>query len=347
MNTIITIEDIAKAAGVGKGTVDRVIHNRGRVSEDTRKKVQYYIDKLGYKPNMAARMLAKRKVYKITVIFRDEEAGFWGEVKKGIARAEAEFGQMGVEIDPVYVRGSSAEEQIKAQVNAIRAAIRSQRDGIAIVPFSADEVKNAMEEAADAGVPIVVFNNEERCHGSIYVGDNNLLSGRTAGRLAALMAGENARLLVVVPVVKFMKSLDQRYEGFRETVEQLRPDLTVAEVLDISGDYQKAYREILRKLSEEKIDLIYATNMVVENVAAAVEEAGKQDEVKVIGHDLTDAVREALRKGTIDAAIGQEPERQGYLAVSKLCNMLLKEEPQEDTYTRIGIAVAENEWCCD
>ena len=38
MDKVVTINDIAKAAGVGKGTVDRVLHNRGRVSEETKKR---------------------------------------------------------------------------------------------------------------------------------------------------------------------------------------------------------------------------------------------------------------------------------------------------------------------
>ena len=47
----VTINDVAKAAGVSKGTVDRVIHNRGEVSEKSRKKVLKVIEELGYKPN--------------------------------------------------------------------------------------------------------------------------------------------------------------------------------------------------------------------------------------------------------------------------------------------------------
>lgn len=43
----VTLEDVAKDAGVGKGTVDRVIHNRGYVSEEARRKVEQSIKKLG------------------------------------------------------------------------------------------------------------------------------------------------------------------------------------------------------------------------------------------------------------------------------------------------------------
>ena len=54
----IRIVDIAKMAGVSVGTVDRVIHNRGRVSEENRKKVQAILEMVHYQPNLMARSLA-------------------------------------------------------------------------------------------------------------------------------------------------------------------------------------------------------------------------------------------------------------------------------------------------
>lgn len=57
----IRIVDIAKMAGVSVGTVDRVIHNRGRVSEENRKKVQAILEMVHYQPNLMARSLAAPK----------------------------------------------------------------------------------------------------------------------------------------------------------------------------------------------------------------------------------------------------------------------------------------------
>ena len=59
----IRIVDIAKMAGVSVGTVDRVIHNRGRVSEENKKKVQAILEMVHYQPNLMARSLASKKQY--------------------------------------------------------------------------------------------------------------------------------------------------------------------------------------------------------------------------------------------------------------------------------------------
>ena len=48
MDKTVTLEDVARAAGVGKGTVDRVLHNRGRVAEKTRERVLACIEELKY-----------------------------------------------------------------------------------------------------------------------------------------------------------------------------------------------------------------------------------------------------------------------------------------------------------
>ncbi len=52
MSKRITIKDIAKLAGVSVGTVDRVLYNRGSVSEASRTAIEKAIEKMEYKPNI-------------------------------------------------------------------------------------------------------------------------------------------------------------------------------------------------------------------------------------------------------------------------------------------------------
>ena len=58
---MVTIKDIAKRAGVSRGTVDRVLNNRPGVNPETEAKVRALIEEMGYRPNMAGQILAVKK----------------------------------------------------------------------------------------------------------------------------------------------------------------------------------------------------------------------------------------------------------------------------------------------
>ena len=59
-----TIKDIATLAGVSKGTVDRVLHNRGKVSEEALDKVNKILKEIDFQPNPIARNLKNNKMSK-------------------------------------------------------------------------------------------------------------------------------------------------------------------------------------------------------------------------------------------------------------------------------------------
>ena len=71
-----TIKDIAKRANVSIGTVDRVLHNRGNVSSETKKKIEKTIKELKYKPNIYARQLKLAKRYKIGAMSKPSKSSF-------------------------------------------------------------------------------------------------------------------------------------------------------------------------------------------------------------------------------------------------------------------------------
>ena len=88
----IRIVDIAKMAGVSVGTVDRVIHNRGRVSEENRKKVQTILEMVHYQPNLMARSLASKKQYHFVAITPSFTHGeYWEAISDGIDKAASEM----------------------------------------------------------------------------------------------------------------------------------------------------------------------------------------------------------------------------------------------------------------
>ena len=91
-NTKIRIKDIATMAGVSEGTVDRVLHERGEVSEKSREAVQKVLDEINYSPNLLARSLASKKHYQFACLIPMHKAtDYWESVEKGFSQAAIDY----------------------------------------------------------------------------------------------------------------------------------------------------------------------------------------------------------------------------------------------------------------
>ena len=87
----VTIKQIAEKAGVSRGTVDRVINNRGHVKPEIEERIQKIAVELGYRPNAAGKALAARKKsFIIGVILCARGNEFFDDILKGIKGAEQE-----------------------------------------------------------------------------------------------------------------------------------------------------------------------------------------------------------------------------------------------------------------
>jgi DNA-binding LacI/PurR family transcriptional regulator len=87
-NSAPTIFDVARLAGVSRGTVDRVVYGRGRVSAETKERVRKAIEQLGYVPNPNASSLASKKEYRFACLIPSyNEGDYWEEIYKGFIEA--------------------------------------------------------------------------------------------------------------------------------------------------------------------------------------------------------------------------------------------------------------------
>lgn len=68
-----SLEDVANALGVSKSTVSRVLSGKGRISEETKKKVMQCVSEMNYQPNVIARSLAQSRTFNIGVVLPYEK----------------------------------------------------------------------------------------------------------------------------------------------------------------------------------------------------------------------------------------------------------------------------------
>jgi LacI family transcriptional regulator len=117
-----TIRDIAKMAGVSVATVSRVLNKKGYVSLDTEKLVLDVIDKVGFQPNSAARVLAGMKLSTIALIVPDISNPFFSELARAVEDAAQKQGYT------VFLCNTDNDDtKEKAYIEAL---IKKQIDGV-------------------------------------------------------------------------------------------------------------------------------------------------------------------------------------------------------------------------
>ena len=95
----VTSKQIAELAGVSRGTVDRALHNRGRVSPEVAERIRKLAKELEYQPNAIGRALVKTSQdFKIGVVLQSIETPTMQIVSQGVQQAADELKTSGVEL---------------------------------------------------------------------------------------------------------------------------------------------------------------------------------------------------------------------------------------------------------
>ena len=177
----VTIKDIARIAGVSRGTVDRVINNRGNVAQDVAKRILKIADELGYEKNLMASALATSKTFKIAIVTPDPFGDlFWAQPREGIIKALELVRHYGIIVE-YYDYDTFRKEEFCMQMEN---AIKSNPDAILTAPTFTAESMEYLEMAAKLNINFITINTEIQHPGILcYVGQNSYYSGYLAGRL--------------------------------------------------------------------------------------------------------------------------------------------------------------------
>ena len=87
----VGIKEVAKELGLSIGTIDRALHNRGRINAATRDRVLKMLQEVGYRPNLAARSLKSPKPLRISIHLPARIASFYESIREGVCSEAARY----------------------------------------------------------------------------------------------------------------------------------------------------------------------------------------------------------------------------------------------------------------
>lgn len=146
-NMAVTIDDVARAAGVSIRTVSRVLNKSPKVGEETRRAIETIIKDLGYSPSSRARALASGRSHLIAVVQDDPNAHVIGVLQRGIVEVCSRHGYELV-VHPVRSSDPNVALDIETFVR------RSRVDGLIVLPPTS-EIAAIPERLSALGTPAI------------------------------------------------------------------------------------------------------------------------------------------------------------------------------------------------
>ncbi len=337
-----TIKEIAQLANVSIGTVDRVIHNRGRVSTDTKKKIQQIIKELNYKPNIIARQLKLSKNYTFGVLMPElhQDSKYWERPALGIYKAKKELEGHKIEIKFFHFNRYS-EESFFEKSNQI---LKENLDGLLIAPILIRPAKELTYKIPKE-IPYVFFDSDITDSNRLtFIGQDPYRGGRLAAKLMRMMTGNEGNI-VIIRILPEDYHIDQRMEGFKKYYID-NNEINSVQIYEWQEQKDlNSFNIVSQKILEEQSDLqgIFVTNALTYLIASFFESHCSKKNVRIIGYDLIKQNIDYLRTEVIDFLISQSPITQGYQGIYSLYRYLVLEQNVDDKIMMpIDIVTKEN-----
>lgn len=227
---------------------------------------------------------------------------FWDVVKSGAERAGKDLG--------VTVTYQGDGDPVK-QSQLIDSAVASHVTGLIVSMANPDGVKDSVESAVKAGIPVITINSgleQSAAFGAeTHVGQSEFIAGQGAGKK---LADAGVKNLICVIHEAGNSGLEQRCKGAADTlgggVANVQVD--IANVADAQNTIKS------QLLADPSIDGVLTLNPAIAVAASqAIDEASSK--AKLATFDVSADVTSLIEKGKVLFAVDQQPYTQGYLPV--------------------------------
>jgi ribose transport system substrate-binding protein len=267
----------------------------------------------------------------IAVVPKSVAFDFWLSVKGGAEKAAQENGAT------IVWRGPSDERDVAGQISTLEDFINSKVDAIVMAACDSKALAPIVRKARAAKIPVITIDSGVDDKTVPVVATDNVKGARIAADTLVKLIGGKGKV-GLIPFVAGAATSTMRENGFKEELKKY-PAVKLASVLYSESDAAKGM-SVTENMLTSIPDLagIFAANEPgAIGAARAIEQRKLAGKVKLVAFDAADSEIEALRRGTIQALIVQNPFKMGYEGVQAAVKAIHGE--QGPLYTDTGVAV--------
>ncbi|WP_158747835.1 LacI family DNA-binding transcriptional regulator [Acidisphaera sp. L21] len=320
------LADVARRAGVSPASADRALHRRPGVRAATAERVLKAAAELRYISQTefaaAAAPLPMRLVFLLPAGTNQFLVMLARLIVAGHSQALAHAAICRVETIKSFDPAVLARQLLRHG---------KQADGIAFMAIEHPAVRDAVNQLAGRGVPVItLISDVANSRRVAYVGLDNRSAGRTAGYLMARFIRERPVKVAVIAGSLSYSAHGERELGLRSILAEMAPDMEIVGIREGHDEDSLNHRQT-RLLLAAHPDLagIYNVGGASGGIARALAETRREGKIVLIGHGRTPDTRRLLVDGVMDAVITQNPQSAFLDCLSIFANLRAGHEPMQ------------------
>ncbi|MFB9327700.1 substrate-binding domain-containing protein [Paenibacillus aurantiacus] len=237
---------------------------------------------------------------------------YWKNALKGFEDAAESLGVS------VEYRGST-QYDVHEEAMVLEQVIARKPAGIAVSAINSEALNAAIDKAAEAGIPVVMFDSDAPNSKALsFLGTDNYNAGAAAGRHMAELVGKEGKVGIITHPNQL--NHQERTKGFDETLRKEFPGLTLVSIADGKGDQLESEKQALAMMRihpDLKGIFVTEANGGV-GAGNAVLKEGKLRQVRIISFDTNKGTLDMVKSGTIAATLAQGTWNMGYWSLMQL-----------------------------
>lgn len=323
------VREIARLANVSPGTVDRALHGRKGITDETRARILTIAESIGYSPDLAARALSiGRAPVRIGICIPREIHHYFDHLLQGMLVEARRFERLGVQVIHHPTERFGADE-----VRRVRGLLAARPDALVLAPGSPEALAPVIDEAERDGVRVICVDTDAASSKrSTLVAVDAGLGGRLAAELmAGLLNGHDE-----VAVITGMLSLENHArsaQSFVDAYAVFQAGSPPVEIVEAFDDEDESFRKCYDLLTTRpSLGGIYVNTSNSLPVCRAISVCGLVRRVRLITTDVFRGLIPFFDKGIVSASIHGRPFAVGETAIRLIVDHLLNGRPLPHTY---------------